>query len=89
MMRLGLIGLFAEIGDVDTAATVLTPAGDALAVVSNARYNARGYDVRMEVHGSADSVAAGLEDRWPIRSASLKEHRPVALAEVPLQEVSS
>ena len=40
----------------------------ALAVVSNSRYNARGYDVRLEVHGSDDSVAAGLEDRWPIRS---------------------
>ena len=60
--------VFAEIGDVDTAATVLTLSSGALAVVSNTRYNARGYDVRMEVHGSADSVAAGLEDRWPIRS---------------------
>jgi len=61
-------GVFAEIGDVDTAATVLTLTSGALAVVSNTRYNARGYDVRLEVHGSADSVAAGLEDRWPIRS---------------------
>ncbi|MEV8505001.1 Gfo/Idh/MocA family oxidoreductase [Actinoplanes sp. NPDC051475] len=60
--------IFAEVGDVDTAATVLTLASGALAVVSNTRYNARGYDVRMEVHGSADSVGAGLEDRWPIRS---------------------
>jgi myo-inositol 2-dehydrogenase/D-chiro-inositol 1-dehydrogenase len=60
--------IFGEIDDVDTAATVLTLASGALAVVSNTRYNARGYDVRMEVHGSADSVAAGLEDRWPIRS---------------------
>jgi myo-inositol 2-dehydrogenase/D-chiro-inositol 1-dehydrogenase len=60
--------IFGETGDVDTAATVLTLASGALAVVSNTRYNARGYDVRMEVHGSADSVAAGLEDRWPIRS---------------------
>src|SRR4051812_45290375 len=63
------VPIFGEIGDVDTAATVLTMASGALAVVSNTRYNARGYDVRMEVHGSADSVAAGLEDRWPIRSA--------------------
>jgi myo-inositol 2-dehydrogenase/D-chiro-inositol 1-dehydrogenase len=60
--------IFGEIGDVDTAAIVLTLASGALAVVSNTRYNARGYDVRMEVHGSADSIAAGLEDRWPIRS---------------------
>jgi myo-inositol 2-dehydrogenase / D-chiro-inositol 1-dehydrogenase len=60
--------IFAENGDVDTAATVLTLSDGALAVVSNSRYNARGYDVRLELHGSKDSVAAGLEDRWPIRS---------------------
>jgi myo-inositol 2-dehydrogenase/D-chiro-inositol 1-dehydrogenase len=60
--------IFAENGDVDTAATVLTLGNGALAVVSNSRYNARGYDVRLELHGSKDSVAAGLEDRWPIRS---------------------
>ena len=60
--------IFAEVGDVDTAAAILTLRDGALAVVSNTRYNARGYDVRLEVHGSADSVAAGLEERWPIRS---------------------
>lgn len=60
--------IFAECEDVDTAATVLTLESGALAVVSNSRYNARGYDVRLEVHGSKDSVAAGLEERWPIRS---------------------
>jgi myo-inositol 2-dehydrogenase/D-chiro-inositol 1-dehydrogenase len=38
-------------------------------VVSNSRYNARGHDVRMEVHGSADSIAAGLDDQLPLRSA--------------------
>jgi len=27
----------------------------------------RGYDVRLEVHGSRDSVAAGVDDGWPIR----------------------
>ena len=60
--------IFAECDDVDTAATVLTLESGALAVVSNSRYNVRGYDVRLEVHGSKDSVAAGLEERWPIRS---------------------
>ncbi|WP_426565014.1 Gfo/Idh/MocA family protein [Angustibacter sp. McL0619] len=60
--------IFAENDDVDTAATTLTLSSGALAVVSNSRYNARGYDVRLELHGSQDSVAAGLEDRWPIRS---------------------
>jgi myo-inositol 2-dehydrogenase/D-chiro-inositol 1-dehydrogenase len=60
--------IFAENDDVDTATTVLTLSSGALAVVSNSRYNARGYDVRLELHGSKDSVAAGLEDKWPIRS---------------------
>jgi myo-inositol 2-dehydrogenase / D-chiro-inositol 1-dehydrogenase len=60
--------IFAENDDVDTAATILTLTSGTLAVVSNSRYNARGYDVRLELHGSKDSVAAGLEDRWPIRS---------------------
>ncbi|WP_375423875.1 Gfo/Idh/MocA family oxidoreductase [uncultured Friedmanniella sp.] len=60
--------IFAESDDVDTAATVLTLGSGALAVVSNSRYNARGYDVRLEVHGSKDSLAAGVEEHWPIRS---------------------
>lgn len=58
-----------DLGDVDTAATVLTLDDGALAVVSNTRYNARGYDVRLEVHGSRDSIAAGLDDKLPLRSA--------------------
>jgi myo-inositol 2-dehydrogenase / D-chiro-inositol 1-dehydrogenase len=60
---------FAEYGDVDTSATILTFEDGTLGVVSNTRYNARGYDVRLEVHGSRDSIAAGLEDKLPLRSA--------------------
>ncbi|MBP1049517.1 Gfo/Idh/MocA family oxidoreductase [Rhodococcus qingshengii] len=58
----------ADAGDVDTAATVLTFEGGTIAVVSNTRYNGRGYDCRLEVLGSADSVVAGLDDRLPLRS---------------------
>src|SRR3954467_6349198 len=61
--------VFAESGDVAFAATVLTLDDGACAVVSNSRYNARGYDVRLEVHGSDDSIAAGLDDKLPLRSA--------------------
>jgi myo-inositol 2-dehydrogenase/D-chiro-inositol 1-dehydrogenase len=61
--------VFAEIGDVDTAAIVLTLAGGTLAVISNTRYNGRGHDVRLELHGSLDSVAAGLDESLPLRSA--------------------
>jgi myo-inositol 2-dehydrogenase / D-chiro-inositol 1-dehydrogenase len=59
---------FGQYGDVDTAAAIVTFADGALGVVSNTRYNGRGYDVRLEVHGSKDSVAAGVDDKWPLRS---------------------
>lgn len=59
---------FAEHGDVDTSAAVLTFDDGTLGVISNTRYNARGYDVRLELHGATDSIAVGLEDRLPLRS---------------------
>ncbi|MDX6300960.1 MAG: myo-inositol 2-dehydrogenase / D-chiro-inositol 1-dehydrogenase [Nocardioidaceae bacterium] len=58
---------FAELGDVATAQTLLTFDDGATAVVSNTRYNARGYDVRLELHGTEDSVAAGWTDSTPLR----------------------
>ncbi|WP_020143370.1 Gfo/Idh/MocA family oxidoreductase [Terracoccus sp. 273MFTsu3.1] len=60
--------LFAELGDVATAATLLTFDDGATAVVSNTRYNPRGYDVRLELHGTEDSVAAGWSDTTPLRN---------------------
>jgi myo-inositol 2-dehydrogenase/D-chiro-inositol 1-dehydrogenase len=60
---------FRDIPDADTASAVLTLADGALAVVSSSRYNGRGYDVRLELHGSEDSIAAGLGPRLPLRSA--------------------
>jgi myo-inositol 2-dehydrogenase/D-chiro-inositol 1-dehydrogenase len=60
--------LFAEYHDVDTAAVVVTFDGGALGVVSNARYNARGYDCRLEIHGFDDSVAAGWDQGVPLRN---------------------
>jgi myo-inositol 2-dehydrogenase/D-chiro-inositol 1-dehydrogenase len=59
---------FAEFGDVATAQTLLTFDDGATAVVSNTRYNARGYDVRLELHGTEDSVAAGWSDTTPVRN---------------------
>ncbi len=60
---------FSELGDVHTASALLTLDGGALAVVSNTRFNARGHDVRLEVHGTRDSLAAGLAPGLPLRSA--------------------
>jgi myo-inositol 2-dehydrogenase/D-chiro-inositol 1-dehydrogenase len=59
---------FAESGDVDAAAAVLTMDDGTIALVSGSRYNARGYDVRLEALGSKDSVAVGMDDRLPLRS---------------------
>ncbi|GAA1990724.1 Gfo/Idh/MocA family protein [Amycolatopsis minnesotensis] len=59
---------FAEAGDVDTGAAVLTLDDGTLALVSSTRYNAAGYDVRLEVLGMRDSVAVGVDDRLPLRS---------------------
>ena len=60
--------MFAAAGDVSTSAAILTLDNDAIALVSNTRYNPRGYDVRLELHGTTDSIAVGLEDRLPLRS---------------------
>ncbi|MEU6385971.1 Gfo/Idh/MocA family oxidoreductase [Streptomyces bauhiniae] len=59
----------AEAGDADTTSAVLTLDDGTIAVVSNSRHNARGHDVRMELLGFADSLAVGLDDRLPLRSA--------------------
>jgi myo-inositol 2-dehydrogenase/D-chiro-inositol 1-dehydrogenase len=58
-----------DAGDAESVTSVLTLSGGTLAVVSNSRSNGRGHDVRLELLGSKDSVAAGLDDRLPLRSA--------------------
>jgi myo-inositol 2-dehydrogenase / D-chiro-inositol 1-dehydrogenase len=60
---------FRAAGDVDTMAAMLTLTDDSLALVSNGRYNGAGYDVRLEVLGSQDSISVGLDDQVPLRSA--------------------
>jgi myo-inositol 2-dehydrogenase/D-chiro-inositol 1-dehydrogenase len=59
---------FRAAGDVDTMAAILTLDDDSLAVVSNTRYNGAGYDVRLEVLGSQDSIGVGLDEGVPLRS---------------------
>jgi len=60
---------FAAAGDVDTGAVLLTLDDGTLAQVAGTRYNPAGYDVRLELLGSADSLSVGLDDRLPLRSA--------------------
>jgi myo-inositol 2-dehydrogenase / D-chiro-inositol 1-dehydrogenase len=52
---------FATHGDVDAAAAVLTLENGALAVITGTRHDPLGYDVRLEVFGTADSLAVGLD----------------------------
>jgi myo-inositol 2-dehydrogenase / D-chiro-inositol 1-dehydrogenase len=61
---------FREVGDFDTVSILLTLDDGTIGVVSNTRYNGEGYDVRLELHGSKGSIAAGLDDGLPMRSAS-------------------
>jgi myo-inositol 2-dehydrogenase / D-chiro-inositol 1-dehydrogenase len=58
---------FRRHGDVDTAACILRMRSGVLGVLGGGRNNPRGYDIRMELVGSADAVAIGLSDRTPIR----------------------
>lgn len=59
---------FRASGDVDTGAAMFTLDDDTLALFSCTRYNAAGYDVRMELLGERDSLVVGLDDTAPLRS---------------------
>ena len=61
--------LFTEYGDVDTAAITVRFDQGTIGLVSAARYNGRGYDCRLEVHGFDDSVAAGWDQGVPVHNS--------------------
>jgi myo-inositol 2-dehydrogenase/D-chiro-inositol 1-dehydrogenase len=60
--------MFVDCDDVATAQTLLTFDDGTLAVVSNTRYNGRGHDCRLELHGSVDTVVAGWDPSVPVRN---------------------
>jgi myo-inositol 2-dehydrogenase / D-chiro-inositol 1-dehydrogenase len=60
--------VFAKYGDVDTAVATLRLADGGLAILSSARHDPLGYDIRAELFGSRDSVSVGLGPRTPVRS---------------------
>jgi len=70
---------FAESDDIDAAAAVLTMDDGTIALISGSRYNARGYDVRLEALGSKDSVCVGMDDRLPLRSVEERVDFPSAM----------
>ena len=59
---------FDEHGDVDTAVAVLRLDDGALAILSGTRRDPLGYDVRLEVFGTQDSIVVGVDDRSPLHS---------------------
>ena len=59
---------FAAHGDVDTAAALIRLEDGVLGVLTGTRHDALGYDVRLELFGTADSAAVGLDDRTPLHS---------------------
>jgi myo-inositol 2-dehydrogenase/D-chiro-inositol 1-dehydrogenase len=60
--------VFAKYGDVDTAVATLRMADGALGVLTVARHDPLGYDIRAELFGSRDSISVGLGPRTPMRS---------------------
>jgi myo-inositol 2-dehydrogenase/D-chiro-inositol 1-dehydrogenase len=71
---------FLDAHDVDTASAVLTLDDGSLGVISNTRYNGQGYDVRLELHGSAAAIAAGLDEGLPLTSADPQVRFPAGPA---------
>lgn len=59
---------FADHDDVDTGSALLLLDDGTMATVTCTRYNAAGYDVRLEVLGERGSVSVGLDDQTPLRS---------------------
>jgi myo-inositol 2-dehydrogenase/D-chiro-inositol 1-dehydrogenase len=59
---------FAAADDVDNAVAVLCFASGAHAVLTGGRHDALGYDHRIEVFGSLDSLTVGLDHRTPLSS---------------------
>jgi myo-inositol 2-dehydrogenase / D-chiro-inositol 1-dehydrogenase len=66
----GVLGfpVFAKYGDVDTAVATLRLTTGVLGVMTCARHDPLGYDIRAELFGSGDSISVGLGPRTPMHS---------------------
>ncbi|WP_433472992.1 Gfo/Idh/MocA family protein [Spirillospora sp. CA-142024] len=67
---------FREYGDVDTGSALLVLDDGALGQVSATRYNAAGYDARLELFGSKDSVITGMDERTPTTALPERGEEP-------------
>ena len=68
-----------EVDDVDVAAAILHLSGGGLVIISGTRRDPLGYDVRLEVFGTGDSIVVGQDARTPIRSVQ-PEVKPPGVA---------
>jgi len=78
--------VFAKYDDIDTGAAVLHLEGGTLGILSVTRHNPLGYDIRMELHGSGDSVVVGWDEHTPMRSLEPGAHQPTGPAYKNFQE---
>jgi myo-inositol 2-dehydrogenase/D-chiro-inositol 1-dehydrogenase len=69
---------FGAAGDVDETVVLLRLDDDTLGTVHGSRYNGGGYDVRLEVAGTAGTAAVGLDDHAALRSAEPGVRFPAA-----------
>ncbi len=60
--------VFERYGDIDTGVMTLRLQSGALGILSVTRHDPLGYDIRMELFGSRDSVVVGWDDHTPLRS---------------------
>lgn len=67
---------FERYGDVDVAAALVRLDDGALGVLTGARHDPRGYDVRLELVGTGDSIAVGVDARSAYRSVEPDVHEP-------------
>ena len=59
---------YGEFDDADVSSILAVTESGVQVVITGTRHDALGHDVRLEVHGSRDSVSAGLNPRTPLRT---------------------
>jgi myo-inositol 2-dehydrogenase/D-chiro-inositol 1-dehydrogenase len=60
--------VFRKYDDIDTSVALLTLSNGTRGILSGTRHDPLGYDIRMELFGSGDSIAIGWNARTPLRS---------------------
>lgn len=59
---------YAGMHDVGTSAVMIRMRGGAIGLATALRHNEAGYDIHVEIHGGADTIAIGVDPRTPWRS---------------------